>query len=223
MDLGVVAAAVVLVVLAYVLTTENVSINLLQIHLDCIRDPILGVVVQSHGRVGAAMRRALAAALLALLVAAPAVAQEDMWPTPAELRQDLADDGWEWAASSSFWEGGRGGPVVFLAIAPPLFVSVRDLTLWGYGLTWEEQTAMGWTAFMEVAERLPIDGATLAAVSPLLGQPGCRDFPLHGGTLTIEGSADHESQITIAEGWGPRCGAEVASPEPPATDESPAA
>lgn len=161
-------------------------------------------------------------ALSGLLVTSPTLAQEPAWPSPAELRQELADDGWEWAASSWLWAGGRGRPIVNLSITSPLYVSIHDVTLRGSALlSWEEQQAMGWTAFMEIAERVPIYWETLRAIHDQLGEAVCLDYPLVGGMLTFDARVE-PGAITIAEGGARRCD----GPEetlPPEAEESMAA
>lgn len=173
------------------------------------------------------MRRATGWAMAALLLMpATAAAQDDGWPTPSELRQELADDGWEWAANHGLWVGGRGRQAVNMSITPPLYVHVYDVTLLGSALlSWEEQQAMGWTAFMELAERLPIDAETLRAINGQLTDGACRDYALPGGMLTFDARSVESGSIVIVEGGEPRCDIEPVesmAPELVSPDESPA-
>jgi hypothetical protein len=150
-------------------------------------------------------------------------APADTWPTPALLRQALADDGWGWTADGSLWFGGRDTPALAMSITQPLYVSIRPVTMWGYALlSWEEQQASGWTAFMEVAERLPIDAETLRAITDQLTDGGCRDYPLPGGMLTFDARLREYGAITVAEGGEPSCDRPAPESVAPDAGESPA-
>jgi hypothetical protein len=178
-----------------------------------------------------------------LLLANPAAAQSDDWPTPAELRDTMrAARGWSWGATpTGAWEGGTaifedGESLARLSEGPQGLRVV--MTFWTDEMLWSWPLSVnnGWTAFNELAERLPVDAPTLTMSRAQIrtGEPGCMDYPIVDGNLMVDvGEADGPFSalvyVAFEQGGDPACEAlqavESVAPElsPDGPVESPAA
>lgn len=159
------------------------------------------------------MRRALAVALLALALAgcAGASAQSDApsgWPTVEGLRAEL--DGWTWVAFGLTWSGGPAGVGRGVSLSTEegrmhVRTSLSDTGFRGSG---EHLWPAGpeWTAFREIAVRLPIPDAIQMRIAAVASAEAddCLDLALAGGTVTVERFRSAAS-VWIDEGGEARC------------------
>jgi hypothetical protein len=194
------------------------------------RSPAFRAGVWRKGMGETRVRRSRVASLVltasVLLVPATVVAQAPEWPTPTELRDTFtAVRGWQWGATLGAWHGGtdllsaEGDSMAIMGVDPDggvrVFVEFRSgEALW----PWPRSVESGWTTFMEIASRLPVDQATLEVVrdAVLEPEPGCVDHPIPGGNLRLAvrdpgGPEGALVMVLIAQGGGPEC------PDPDAT------
>jgi hypothetical protein len=173
------------------------------------------------------MRQAIWVVLtLAFLTAcSPTAAQEDDgadWPTPLELRDTMsAARGWLWGATpvdslnamlDRSWEGGpaaqeRWFPVTVSGEPGSLRVEV-DIWLGDLSEEWPESVDSSWTAWAEIAERLPVDADTKAHIRADAAQgrflDGCMDHRFRGGHAMVEYRL-YAHHVTVEQGARTTC------------------
>ncbi len=183
------------------------------------------------------MRTLLAAGLLlALLVPAGVVAQDDEWPTAYEVRRELQSIGYEFGLSDGGWAGGREVfPTSVSADGPKRAINLIDTGagagVWlsigsdEDGLDWPASTLSALTAFMEVLDIIPTDQVTRQGLHEHIAGDavGCweRSLP-HGGMVSMERThaVDPWFVMVVPEGWDRLCtdplviGVDEARPEP---------
>jgi hypothetical protein len=172
-------------------------------------------------------RIAAAAAVLAAAMLGPsfdatrASGDEMAWPSSEQLRRELQSAGWHWAANGILWEGGRRvlgdqarRSVLLSGDEGRLRASVilwSDEVIW----PWPRSVQSDWTAFMEVVSLLPVSQKSVHDVFfRVLGrEPGCQDFPIDGGVITVESDEPPDlCVLRIAQGVEGGCDEAEAPP-----------